>query len=155
MTAELAKKTDIELTEHLALVFALERHVQEMPDQIDLEEITDHDFCTGLYARTMRLPAFTVLTGAIHKEECFFVVRIGTLLVTTPDGPIQLNPGDMFKTYPGTKRAGFCLTDCVVTTFHANPEELRDEATIWDHYTVEPPKSLLDFLETMKLGVLS
>lgn len=147
------KKTPaINLTEELALIFALEQKIREMPDQIDKEDYTKHEFCNGLYARTLFLPAFTMATSAIHREECFFILRSGTMLFTTPDGPRQIFPGEMIKTPAGTKRAAFAYTDCVMTTFHPNPNELRDTQTIWENYTVEPPETLLEYLENLKVG---
>lgn len=105
-----------------------------------------HDFCDGLYARTMHIPAGTILTGAIHKRESFFLVRRGDLIVTTPQGPVTLRPGDMSVTGAGTKRAGIALTDVVVTTFHANPTGATDPVEIWELFTI-PPSQWLEFRE--------
>lgn len=103
-----------------------------------------NDFCHGLYARTMDIPAGTLLTGAIHKDESFFVVRAGEIILTTPDGPVRVGPGYMGITKAGSKRAGLALTDVVFTTFHANPEEVRDEKEIWENFTLPPPQDVLE-----------
>ena len=110
-----------------------------------------HDFCKGIYARTILLPAGTMLTGAVHKDECFFLVRSGCILITTDDKPVRAESGFMTKSPAGTKRAGFALVDTLVTTFHANPEELRDPEEIWDYYTVPAPKNILEVLDKTRL----
>lgn len=118
-----------------APIYRLEAELLKLP-QVDMP--VEHAFCSGLYARTLHIPAGTALTGAVHRAECFFVLRSGVLAVTTDNGVKTLNAGDMLVSPAGTKRAGVALADCVVTTFHANPEELRDEADIWAHYTMQP-----------------
>ena len=69
---------------HLQSILELEKAILQLP-QIELE--ISHDFCAGIYARTMFIPAGTILTGAIHRHECFFTVRSGDLVITTDDGP--------------------------------------------------------------------
>jgi mannose-6-phosphate isomerase-like protein (cupin superfamily) len=95
----------------------------------------------------MHIPAGTVLTGAVHKDESFFVVRKGHLIVTTDDGSAKVGPGFMSVTKPHTKRAGVALTDVEVTTFHANPTNETDPKTIWDMYTVPAPALALEAVQ--------
>jgi hypothetical protein len=103
---------------------SLEGEILQLP-QVNMP--VDHDFCAmGLYARTMHIPAGTVLTGAIHREESFFLVRKGELIVSTDAGPKPLGAGDMSISTIGTKRAGIALTDVEVTTFHANPNNEQE-----------------------------
>jgi len=75
--------------EHLP-IYHLEAELLKLP-QVDMP--VDHDFCNGLYARTMHIPAGTILTGAVHREESFFLVRKGELIVSTDNGPRTLRPG--------------------------------------------------------------
>jgi quercetin dioxygenase-like cupin family protein len=79
------------------------------------------------------------LTGAVHKDESFFVVRKGLLVVTTDNGTAQVGAGFMSVTKANTKRAGVALTDVEVTTFHANPTNETDPQAIWDMYTIPAP----------------
>lgn len=124
-------------------VLALEKEILKLP-QVNMP--VAHDFCNGLYARTMFIPANTVLTGAIHKDECFFVVRLGELIVTTDDEPVNVSTGFMSITKAGSKRAGVTLSDCIITTFHANPTNETSPDSIWENYTVSPEtvKELLE-----------
>jgi hypothetical protein len=133
--------------EHIP-IYKLEQEIYQLPR---VEMPVFHDFCKGIYARTLVIPAGTVLTGAIHKYECFFVVRSGSLLITTDNGTVQADSGFMSITKPETKRAGFALVDTLVTTFHANPEELRDPDEMWNHFTVPAPGNILEILEKTKL----
>ncbi len=123
-----------------AAMFRLEEAIKTLPP---VEVPTGHAFCTGLYARTVFIPAGTLLTGAIHKDECFFLVRSGAILITTDGEPIKAEAGFMAITKAGAKRAGLALTDTCVTTFHANPGELRDPGELWDAFTVPPTPEML------------
>jgi hypothetical protein len=118
-------------------LFRLEAELLKLP-QIDMP--VEHEFCAGLYARTMHIPSGAVLTGAIHRHDCFFVVRHGVLLVSDGGQSVELSAGDMRITPAGSKRAGVALTDVVVTTFHANPDELRDACEIWQAFTIPAPQ---------------
>lgn len=117
-------------------VFRLEAALLHLPQ---VEMPVEHDFCSGIYARTIHIPAEAVLTGAIHRHECFFLVRSGELIVTTDEGSRRVGAGDMFVTPAGTKRAGIALTDVIVTTFHANPENERNPVLLWDQYVIPAP----------------
>jgi hypothetical protein len=133
--------------EHIP-IYKLEQELFKLP-QVEMPVF--HDFCKGVYARTLVIPAGTVLTGAIHKDECFFVVRSGSILITTDNGTIRADSGFMSNTKAESKRAGLALVDTMVTTFHANPEELRDPGEIWDYFTVPAPENVLEVLEKTKL----
>jgi len=132
--------SDLVPADHLP-IYRLEAELLRLPQ---IEMPVDHDFCNGLYARTMHIPAGTVLTGAVHKDESFFVVRKGDLIVTTDNGTAQVGPGFMSVTRPNTKRAGIALTDVEVTTFHANPANETNPEVLWETYTVPAPVEALE-----------
>ena len=133
--------------EHIP-IYKLEQAIYKLP-RVELPVY--HDFCKGIYARTIIIPAGTVLTGAVHKDECFFLVRHGCILITTDDKPIKAEGGFMSISKAGTKRAGIALVDTLVTTFHSNPEELREPDELWDHFTVPAPDNLLEVLSKAEL----
>jgi hypothetical protein len=91
----------------------------------------------------MFIPAGTVATGAVHRGESFFVVRSGTLVVHTPRGPMEYRAGLMSVTRAGDKRAVVAVTDVIVTTFHANPDNETDPQALWDRFTVPAPMRFL------------
>lgn len=119
-----------------APIYRLEAELLKLPQ---VEMPVEHAFCSGLYARTMHIPAGTALTGAEHAADCFFVVREGCLFVTTDAGPVELKVGQMLVSRAGTKRAGVAFTDVVITTFHPNPTDETDPAALWDLFTVPAP----------------
>lgn len=133
-------------------IYRLEGELLKLP-QVDLP--IEHAFCAGLYARTMHIPAGTVLTGAIHREESFFLVRKGELIVSTDNGPRTLGPGDMSVSKIGTKRAGIALTDVDVTTFHANPTNEQQPQALWDLFTIPAPAPALDAVQPEQLEKLT
>jgi len=129
-------------------IYSLEAELLKLP-QIDMP--VDHDFCNGLYARTMHIPAGTVLTGAIHRSESFFLVRKGELIVSTDNGPRTLKAGDMSVSNIGTKRAGIALTDVEVTTFHANPTNEQEPQNLWNLFTIPAPTLTIKDTQTTHL----
>jgi hypothetical protein len=119
-------------------IYRLEAALLESPElQVDLR--IEEDFCDGLYARTMHIPAGVAVTGAVHSKECFFLVRIGEIALTTDEGVQKLQAGAMLHSRAGIKRAAFAITDCVVTTFHPNPDDVRDSARLWEIFTIPAP----------------
>ena len=129
-------------------IYRLEAELLKLP-QVDMP--VDHDFCNGLYARTMHIPAGTILTGAVHREESFFLVRKGELIVSTDDGPFTLRAGDMSVSKIGTKRAGITLTDVEVTTFHANPTNEQEPQVLWDLFTIPAPAPAIETAQKAQL----
>ena len=129
-------------------IFKLESSLRKLPQ---VEVPLFHDFCTGIYARTILMKAGTVAVGAVHKNECFFLVRSGSLLITTDKEPVKAESGFMIKTLAGSKRAAYALVDTLITTFHANPEELREPEELWNNFTVPPDEIILEALERSKL----
>ena len=129
-------------------IYRLEAELLKLP-QVSMP--VEHAFCAGLYARTMHIPAGTVLTGAIHREESFFLVRKGQLIVSTDNGPRTLAPGDMSVSKIGAKRAGITLTDVEVTTFHANPTNEHESQALWDLFTIPAPAPVLEASHTAHL----
>ena len=136
--------------EHLP-IYKLEQEIYNLP-RVELPVF--HDFCHGVYARSLLIPAGTVLTGAVHKDECFFLVRYGSILITTDNGTVRADTGFMAITKADSKRAGLALVDTLVTTFHANPEELRDDKDLWDHITVPAPENIIEALRMAELEVI-
>lgn len=113
----------------------LETELLKLP-QVELQVVNDH--CNNLLARSMFIPAGVILIGAVHRKDCFFLVRSGELAVTTDGEPVVLHAGCMLVTKAGTKRAGVAITDVIVTSFHSNPENETDAGRIWDAFTLSP-----------------
>lgn len=126
-------------SEHLP-IYRLEAELLKLP-QVDMP--VEHSFCSGLYARTMHLKGGHVYTGAVHRGESFFVVRSGEL-ASYRDGVQTIHrAGDMHVVPDGSKRAVVALTDCVVTTFHANPTGETEPQALWALFTSPAPADVL------------
>jgi quercetin dioxygenase-like cupin family protein len=122
-------------------VYRLESEILKHPQ---VEMPVAHEHCDGVYARSMFIPAGTIATGAVHRGESFFVVRMGTLIMHTPAGPMEFKAGHMAVTKPGDKRAVIAVTDVIVTTFHANPDNETDPQALWDRFTIPAPQPMLE-----------
>ena len=122
-------------------IFDLEAALLRLPQaEIPLE----HSFCNGLYARTIHVPAGTLITGAVHHCESFWVLRSGELALTLDAGEaVVAYAGDMGRSPAGVKRAGLALSDVVFTTFHANPTNEIDPERLWLAFTVAPSRAAL------------
>jgi len=123
-------------------IYDLEAALLRLP-QADVQ--TEHSFCNGLYARTIHVAAGTLITGAVHQHESFWVMRDGTLALTLDDGEaVVAYAGDMGKSPAGVKRAGLALSDVVFTTFHAKPDNEIDSDRLWLAFTVAPSRAALE-----------
>jgi hypothetical protein len=87
-----------------------------------------HVFAPGAYARTMRIPAGTVIVGKIHKHAHLNILSQGTVCVMTEtEGDRQLTGPLTMVSPPGTKRAVYAVTDAVWTTIHlTNSTDLEE-----------------------------
>lgn len=108
---------------------ALKALMVSMPDEAKVPFDNRHDFCPGVYARTIFMPAGLVVISKIHKTQHFFVVVKGSCTVVDSHGTRQLIVAPhLGVTMPGTERALHIHEDCIWTTFHAtnltDPEEI-------------------------------
>jgi hypothetical protein len=88
--------------------------------------ITTHHYANGVYGREVFLPAGTLATGGVHKDDHLNVLSQGEIRVLTAEGMKQLKAPATFASKAGMKRIGVALTDVVWTTFHPNPENETD-----------------------------
>lgn len=96
---------------------------------VELE--TWHYFADGLVARTIRIPAGTVLTGAAHKAEHLNIAH-GDITVWTEAGMRRLTGYHVLPSLPGAKRVGYAHADTWWTTVHLNPRNERDIEALED-----------------------
>jgi hypothetical protein len=92
----------------------LESHLITLP-QVDLG--TTHVVHGGMYARTIRIPAGTVLTGALTNCDNICIL-CGDITVTTDDGPQRLTGYHVIPAKAGAKRVGATHADTWWTTLH-------------------------------------
>lgn len=102
-----------------AQIVALERHLLDMP-AVEIEP--RHHFAKGIYAREIRIPAGTILTGKVHRTEHLNVLSEGEITVWTEDGMKRLQAPATIVSRPGTKRVGYAHTDTTWITIHGTDE---------------------------------
>lgn len=100
--------------------------------QVDLQ--TSHVIHGKMCARTILIPAGTVITGALTNIDNICVMA-GDIDVTTDDGPIRLTGFHVLPAKAGFKRAGFAHADTYWTTVW--PTDKTDINDIEDEMTAE------------------
>jgi hypothetical protein len=99
-----------------------------------------HHFANGMYAREMFLPAGTLITGKIKKDEHISVISAGEVYEATEHGAQHIAAPHTFISAPGTKRLVYALRDTVWTTIHRTDEtdvdKIDDELTVRTHAEV-------------------
>lgn len=98
---------------------------------------TWHHFADGLVARTILIPAGTVLTGASHKAEHLNIAH-GDITVWTEAGMRRLTGHHVLPSLPGAKRVGYAHAATWWTTVHLNPTNERDTDTLADALVEDP-----------------
>ena len=112
----------------------LEAEILGQP-QVDLKT---RNVVTGrMIARTITVPAGTVLTGATHKRDHINIVQ-GDITVSTDDGMKRLTGQHTLATKAGHKRVGYAHADTEWTTICQT--DLTDIADIEDDLVVESEK---------------
>lgn len=125
---------DIELMQKK--VVALQDALLQMPQA---EIITTHNFLPGVYERTIRIPPWTVLTGAEHKTDYHVRVTKGTIAVNTEDGvKVVTGPCD-FPAKAGMQRAGRVFHEEVIwTDIYQNPDNCTKVEVLEERLYVVP-----------------
>lgn len=81
-----------------------------------------HTFAPNAYVRTVQVPAGTMVVTKKHKTEHIALLSMGTCLVSSQHGTVELNGPAVFVTAAGTQRMVFCVTDVTWSTFHVTAE---------------------------------
>ena len=115
----------------VATVRQLESYLLALP-QIDLA--TTHVVHGGMCARTILIPAGTVLTGAQTNLDNICII-CGDITVTTDAGPRRLTGYHVLPANAGAKRVGVAHADTWWTTIHCT--DLTDITDIENEMTDE------------------
>ena len=110
-------------------LYALQASLGGLPE---VECPLQHVFAPGAYARTIFIPAGTVLVGKIHKHQHLNILSQGEVKVMTEGGGVEHLRGPLtMVSPPGTKRGVYAITDVVWTTIHltneTDLEKIEDE----------------------------
>ena len=94
----------------------LERKMATLP-QVEVELL--HYFKNGMYAREMRVPKGTFISGKIHSTGTIGVLAQGSMRVWGEDGKMKIVTAPYIHTAePGYKRVGWATEDVVWVTIH-------------------------------------
>lgn len=108
-----------------AKLYALQAAVGTLPE---VEMPLQHVFAPGAYARTIFIPAGSVIVGKIHKHQHLNILSMGHVTVYTEGGGEEDMHGPLtMVSPPGTKRAVYAHTDTVWTTIHLTNETDLDK----------------------------
>lgn len=105
-------------------VLAVERRIQQTA-QVDCP--VRHYFIPGMYAREITIPAGTMITGAVHKQESIVVLSAGRMRLMTEDGELDIAAPFTMTVLPGAKNLAVAVEDCVWTNFFATTETDLDK----------------------------
>ena len=108
---------------------ALQEVLLDLPkeDQFDLDDLTDHFFAPGIYARMLFIPAGGVIVGKIHKHETMNIICKGKIAITTEDGQMVIEGPCIVNSSPGIKKAGYAIEDTWWINVHATDETDLDK----------------------------
>jgi hypothetical protein len=111
MTGELVHQLAGMSPAAVQVVGRLEEEALKLP-QVSIE--TEHVFHAGMYARTIRIPAGVVLTGALIKIPTLLIVS-GDALVYTAEGPRRFTGYNVMLGGAGRKQAFVAVTETWLT----------------------------------------
>lgn len=107
----------------------LETEAFKMP-QVRLE--TTHVFHAGMYARTCKVPAGVLITGALIKIATLLIVE-GDAMVYVNDGAVRMEGYNVLSASAGRKQAFLAMRDTYITmvfpTENTTVEDAEDEFT--------------------------
>lgn len=96
-------------------ILCIEKEILNLP-QLTLP--VEHYQIEGVYARSLFLPAGTILTGKIHNFENIAILAQGTIRVTNGTDSYVLTAPHIMVDKPGVKRLGYAETDVTFITVH-------------------------------------
>ena len=96
-------------------ILRIEAELLKMP-QVELP--IQHYQIKGVYARSMFIPAGTMLTGKIHNFENIAILAQGTIRITNGNDSYILQAPHIMVDPPGVKRLGYAETDVTFITIH-------------------------------------
>jgi len=117
-------KIHVMTAEDVEKVRDLEKYILGLPQtKID----TQHIFHSGIYSRTIKIPAGVVLTGALIKRSTTLIV-CGDVTVFIGDRTLDLNGYYVLPASAGRKQAFYAKSDTYLTRQFATTAKTVEEA---------------------------
>jgi hypothetical protein len=115
---------------------ALQENLLQMP-QADI--VTTHTFKPNVYERAIRIPAWTVLTGAEHKTDYKIRLEKGTIAVNIGNEVKVMTAPCEFEAKAGAQRVGRVFDEEVIwVDIYDNPDNCKDIAVLEERLYVVP-----------------
>lgn len=110
-------------------IHSLQDLMMDLPEdeKFDLEELTQHFFAPGVYARAFFIAKGSVVVGKIHKTEHLNIICNGRVSVSTEDGPMILEGPCVVNSRPGIKKAVYAFEDTTWITIHVTEQTDLDK----------------------------
>lgn len=108
----------------IGIVRCLERAATEFP-QVHIE--TTHAFHAGLYARTVKIPAGVIITGALIKIPTLLIIS-GEVVMYLDGSPKKLHGYNVFAASAHRKQAFVAITDTHLTMLFPTTATTVEEA---------------------------
>ena len=90
-----------------------------------------HEFVDGVYVRTIKIPAHSLVVGKIHRHAHPNFLMKGVVTVYTEEHGFQILKAPCSMISPaGTKRALYTHMDCEWTTIHKTDATTPEEAEL-------------------------
>lgn len=105
---------------------SLAQVILSLPPEMQIGAETSHHFAPGVYIRTLKAPAGSILIGHKHHTEFLNIVEKGVIQVCGNGDTITFVEGDKVVSKAGIRKVGFAMTDVVWTTVHENPTNEHD-----------------------------
>jgi hypothetical protein len=103
----------------------IEKQLKESGNTVDLP--LEHLFVDGMYARTMFVPAGTVVVGKIHHKEDIGILMGGKAKFLMGNSLIEIEAPKFFKGNAGVKRLMTAITDCTYVSISRVETEFEGE----------------------------
>lgn len=105
-------------------IIDLEKVVAQLPQH---KFVLKHHFVDGMYVREMHIPAGCILVGYIHMFPCITTVSQGRIAIYDGEKKaVILSASHIMCCQPGSKKAGYALTDTIWSDAYLNPDNEID-----------------------------
>jgi hypothetical protein len=140
MSTEMALPTQ----QAVSALFAFEDVLKSLPTA---EWPAQHFHIPGVYARSLMMPAGSVVTSRVHKYDNISMILYGSCVVVQNGERWHFQAGDVWVTKAGTKRALYMPEDCKWATVHANPEAIVDPDNMLEYLTTNSADEAMRLIE--------
>lgn len=96
-----------------------------------------HYFADGVYCREIFIREGVALVGYIHMRACITTVSQGEIAIFDGDKTVVIRAPFTLAVPPGSKKAGYALSDTVWSDAYANADNERDIAKLEARLTAD------------------